>query len=60
MTAINAILSTEGSVSGVLAVVDRNEGGVEMIKKAGYNVATLTTVKDLMLYADEHRASADA
>ena len=60
LTAIDAILAAGGSVSGVLAVVDRNEGGVGTIQKAGYDVMALTTVRELMLYTDEHQASADA
>jgi orotate phosphoribosyltransferase len=60
LTAIGAILAAGGSVSGVLAVVDRNEGGADTIQKAGYDVIALTTVRELMLYADEHQASADA
>ncbi len=59
MHAIDAILAAGGSVSGVLAVVDRQEGGVNTIQKAGYNVIALTTIQDLMLYADEYQASAD-
>ncbi len=57
--AINAILAAGGSVSGVLAVVDREEGGVDTIQKAGYDVIALTTIRELMLYADKHQASAD-
>ena len=60
MTAISTILAAGGSVSGVLAVVDREEGGVNTIQKAGYEVIALTTLRELMLYADEHQASADA
>jgi orotate phosphoribosyltransferase len=57
--AINAVLAAGGSVSGVLAVVDRQEGGVETIQNVGYDVIPLTTIQDLILYADDHRASAD-
>lgn len=59
LTAISAVLAAGGSISGVLAVVDRDEGGIETIQKAGYKVIALTTLRDLMLYADEHQASAD-
>src|SRR6266487_2711608 len=57
--AINAVLAAGGSVSGVLAIVDRQEGGVNAIQKAGYNIITLATVQDLVHYADEHQASVD-
>lgn len=57
--AISAVLAAEGSVSGVLTVVDREEGGVDTIQKAGYHVIALTTIQELMLYANEHQASAD-
>lgn len=56
--AISAVLAAGGSVSGVLAIVDREESGVDTIQKAGYPVIALTTIQELMLYADEHPASA--
>jgi orotate phosphoribosyltransferase len=59
MHAISAILDAGGLISGVLAVVDREEGGVDTIQNAGYNVLALTTIQELMLYADEHQASVD-
>ena len=59
ITAIDAILAAGGSITGVLAVVDREEGGVGAIRKAGYEAIALTNLRELMLYADEHRASAD-
>jgi orotate phosphoribosyltransferase len=46
--AIDAVLAAEGRVLGVLAVVDRNEGGREAIADRGYATAALTTLDDLV------------
>ena len=59
MTAISAVAAAGGFISGVLAVVDRDEGGVNTIQNAGYDVIALTTIREIMLYADDHQTSAD-
>ena len=47
--AISAVESEGGHVLGVLAVMDREEGGREAIERAGYLVEALTTASDLGL-----------
>lgn len=47
--AISAVESEGGHVLGVMAVVDRQEGGREAIERAGYPVEALLTVSDLGL-----------
>ncbi len=47
--AIEAILAGGGSIAGVLAVVDREEGGAAMIEAGGYQVVSLTTTSRLGL-----------
>jgi orotate phosphoribosyltransferase len=47
--AIEAVQSEGGRVLGVLAVVDREEGGREALEGAGFPVATMTTATDLGL-----------
>lgn len=47
--AIEAILEAGGQVAGVLAVVDRQEGGKEMLEAGGYQVVALTTATRLGL-----------
>jgi orotate phosphoribosyltransferase len=51
-SAHDAILAVEheaGRVLGVLAVVDREEGGRQMLERAGYQVEALVTATDLGL-----------
>jgi len=45
--AIEAVLAAGGTVAGVLAVVDREEGGKAMIEAGGYKVVALTTTSRL-------------
>lgn len=45
--AIETILAAGGTVAGVLAVVDREEGGKEMLEAGGYQVVVLTTTSKL-------------
>ena len=45
--AIEAVLAAGGTVAGVLAVVDREEGGKAMIEAGGYGVVVLTTTNRL-------------
>jgi orotate phosphoribosyltransferase len=47
--AISAVESEGGHVLGVMAVVDRQEGGREAIERAGYLVEAFLTVSDLGL-----------
>lgn len=51
LEAIAAVTKAEGTVLGVLAVVDRREGGREAIERAGYAVESLLSVQDLGLDA---------
>jgi orotate phosphoribosyltransferase len=47
--AIRAVQEAGGTVTGVLAVVDREEGGRDSLEAAGHQVVALTTVTDLGL-----------
>jgi len=47
LDAASAIEEAGGSVTGVLAVVDRLEGGREAIERRGYRVMSLTTIAEL-------------
>jgi orotate phosphoribosyltransferase len=49
LTAIRAVTDAGGLVSGVLAVVDREEGGREAIEQAGHPVVSLARARDLGL-----------
>ena len=48
LQAIAAARAAEARVLGVLAVVDRNEGGRERIEAGGWRVASLTTATELL------------
>jgi orotate phosphoribosyltransferase len=47
--AIQAIEAEGGKVLGILAVVDREEGGRQSLEQAGYQVRTLVTAGELGL-----------
>ncbi len=47
--AADAIGRAGGTVAGILAVVDRDEGGADALRAAGFPVASLVTVADLGL-----------
>ena len=47
MEAIRAVEDAGGCVVGVLAVVDRLEGGRDSIEGGGYSVETMVTIRDL-------------
>jgi len=47
LQAIEAVATEGGSISGVLAVVDREEGGREKITARGYDVISLVQLSDL-------------
>lgn len=48
LRAIEAIEAEGGRVLGVLAVVDRGEGGAERLAEAGYTLASLFTAAELL------------
>ena len=48
-TAVAAIQAAGGTVLGVLAVVDREEGGRAMLERDGWRVVALTTATELGL-----------
>jgi len=48
LRAIEAVRAAGGIVSGVLAVVDREEGGRESLESAGIIVIALTTASEIM------------
>lgn len=50
--AIKAVEAEGGRILGVMAVVDRQEGGREALENAGYLVEAFVTVADLGLRAD--------
>ena len=49
--AIGAVESEGGRVLGVMAVVDRQEGGREVLERAGYEVEAFLSASDLGLAA---------
>jgi orotate phosphoribosyltransferase len=48
LQAITAVTSAGGVVQGVLALVDRQEGGREAIEARGYSVLSLVTAEELL------------
>lgn len=54
LTAIEAIRAAGGMVAGVLAVVDREEGGAAAIAAQGTKVVSLTTVSRLAVGRQAH------
>lgn len=48
LKAINAVKAAGGIVSGVLALVDREEGGKEAIEAEGVSVVALVKVRELL------------
>ncbi len=48
-TAIQAVLDAGGTVAGILAVVDREEGGRQALEELGIEVVALTTATELGL-----------
>jgi len=47
LRSIEAISKSGGTVSGVIAVVDREEGGREALEKHGYQVIPLVTISEV-------------
>ena len=48
LEAAAAVCDAGGTISGVLAVVDREEGGRQAIERAGYAVRVLVTLRELL------------
>jgi orotate phosphoribosyltransferase len=48
LRAIEAVRSAKASVAGVLALVDREEGGRQAIEKAGVSVISLATASQII------------
>jgi orotate phosphoribosyltransferase len=48
LNAIEAIEQANGSIVGILALVDRQEGGAARLREAGYEVASLFEVGELL------------
>jgi orotate phosphoribosyltransferase len=48
LKAVSAVEDAGGSVAGVLALVDREEGGREMIEAIGVSVVSMVTAQELM------------
>jgi orotate phosphoribosyltransferase len=48
LRAAAAVQAAGGTVAGVLAVVDRDEGGRETLKNEGFSVLTLTTAAEIV------------
>ncbi len=55
LAAIDAVTEAGGIVAGVLAVVDRDEGGRERIADRGYPVHVLVSLADLGVRSDGPR-----
>ena len=48
LKAINAVRAAGGQITGVLALVDREDGGTEAITTAGYNVLALVQLNEIL------------
>lgn len=48
LQAIDSIEQAGGRILGVLAIVDRMDGGREVIRSRGYDLAALTTIDELL------------
>ena len=56
LQAIDAVRGDGGRVTGVLALVDRDEGGRAAIERTGIPVRTLVSLRDLHLPPDDPQA----
>ena len=54
LRAIEAVRAADGIVSGVLAVVDREEGGRDTLKSANVPIVALTTASQIMAVLEKH------
>ena len=62
LRAIDAIQKAGGLVEGVVALVDREDGGREAIERAGYNVISVIRIGEITALipdSDENQGSAD-
>lgn len=48
LQAIEAVISAGGIIAGILAVVDREDGGRQAITDRGYDVTALVTISQLL------------
>jgi len=55
MEACAAVKAEGGEVCGVMALLDREAGGRELIEEAGYRVFSLFRISELLASADEER-----
>ena len=53
---MEAVRAAGGTVSGVLAVVDRQEGGREKLESAGVPVIALATASEIMAVLEKRTA----
>ena len=60
LRAIEAVRAAGGTVSGVLAVVDRQEGGRENLESAGVAVIALTTASEIMAILEKRGAQKES
>jgi len=58
--AIDAVQAEGGTVLGVLALVDRQEGGREALESLGVGVVSLATAEEIVRVADERASVRDA
>lgn len=58
--AIDAVQAEGGTVLGVLALVDRQEGGREALEALGVGVVSLATADEIVRVADERASVRDA
>jgi orotate phosphoribosyltransferase len=58
--AIDAVRNEGGAVIGVLALVDRQEGGRELLESSGIPVVALTTADDIVRVADARSSVGEA
>ena len=58
--AIDAVQTEGGTVLGVLALVDRQEGGREALESLGVGVVSLATAEEIVRAADERPSVRDA
>src|SRR5512138_792091 len=58
--AIDAVHAEGGTVLGVLALVDRQEGGREALESLGVGVVSLATAEEIVRAADERASVRDA
>jgi orotate phosphoribosyltransferase len=60
LKAIDAVLAAGGQIVGVFALVDREEGGREVIEGAGYEVISVTQRRELMPLISNSSAHRDS